>query len=179
MSLRAIGLLVVTALLIFAAVPQVSHAAVYPSVTFSFDDPTDTYTYTIQTSANDTYPFGFFQVDMEVPFSYVATVEGPWANGDNQNWATFHGNRAPGFDYVSWQAAAGEQVTQGTVWTGLFKLIVPNTTPIPGNVYTKDGGDAFYEHHVMVPAVPEPGSLSVLLVGFSGIVGFWARRLKR
>jgi len=173
-------MLIILFVLLVPVLPNVALGdVVYPSVTFSFDSATFTYSYTVHTNGDNTDPFGFIQVDMQVPFTWVASASGPWVGGTDQKWAMFHGNREPGYDYICWQATETQQIPRETVWTGIYKIIVPNTIPADGYVYTKDGGDAYHPIKLMVPAVPEPGSLSVLLIGCSGLAGFWVRKLKR
>lgn len=177
---RSGRLLLLTVLLVVLVLPECALGdKVYPSVTFSFDSATFTYSYTVKTNGDNTDPFGFIQVDMLVPSSWVTQVSGPWVAGEDKKWAWFQGNWQQACDYVCWQSTQEQQIPSQTVWEGVFRLVVPNSVPAYGYVYTKDGGSAYHPIQLMVPAVPEPGSLSVLLIGCSGLVGFWVRKLRR
>ena len=175
-------------LLLLAASGAAFASLVFPTVTLVTYDPIEfVYVYRIECPTSMSYPFGYFQVDAQVPDDGEFSpwqVSGPfipdYISGTNLKWASGISTWQydPDYrDFAYWRASRKQEVMPGTAWTGDFVLIVPNTAPGPGFVLTKDGVEGStnrFEYLVPCPMVPEPsgvlGLATGLMLGFGSLL---------
>lgn len=172
--MRKAVFLVVCAMLLLGSAAM---AQVFPTLAYEgFDANTWTYTYRIDCAADSTFPFGQLIVQAEVPNFGLYF---PWTLGADTLPATGWTRSTQvrqwlpvRKDNAIWRANTTDDVIpSGTVWTGRFTLIVPNSAPTGGLVVTMDGGPVSTNvntSYVPGPApIPEPSSLLAL----GGLVG--------
>jgi len=179
----------IVGLLLLAACGTAFASLVFPTVTLVTYDPIEfTYVYRIECPANMSYPFGYFQVDAQVPEDGEFApwqVSGPFVpdtEGTNVNWAS--GISVWQYDpderdFAYWRASKKQEIMPGTAWSGDFVLVVPNTGPGPGFVLTKDGvlgSTNRLEYLVPSPMVPEPANIVGLATGLMLAFGSMLRR---
>jgi hypothetical protein len=148
----------------------------------SYDPMTGTYIYTVTLYADNTYPFGYFQVDTQaanMPPNGPWMIEGPFVNDVDLSWPTgciqwdtINGKYAAIWDPIS----RGEIIPANTYWQGQFMLVVPDSEPVMGLASTKDGQPNSYKvHYVLVPSPTyhEPPSIMppVTEIAFEGVAG--------
>ncbi len=134
-------------------------AQVYPSVELtSFDPITYTYVYTVTCPADNTYQFGYLQIDTQVTNPSPTgswTISGPFVGGVNKLWptGTIQWDSVNGKDSAIWDPISrGMVIPANTAWQGTFILVVPESEPVPGKAATKDGQIGSYKvHDVLVP----------------------------
>ena len=173
-------------------------AEILPSAyLLSFDSATFTYVYRVICPSDMTQPFGYFQVDAQVPeldpYVIEATQEwglsGPFTpsypNGEDLAWTNdvFPWNAEA--DSAYWRCGNYESIPPLTAWQGDFVLIVPNTQPSRGFIYTANGVPESHQELVdFVPCpipdggqpVPEPSSIIALAGGLGSVLAFRRRR---
>ncbi len=171
--------LTILAALATLSLAGLASAAIYPTVTVTLVG--DEYTFTVNSPANATYPFGYFQVDAQVAeaFPYIPwTQTGPWVSNVDQVWTAGRFPVGP-FTSAFWRASRAQEILPGTAWVGQFKLTVPNSAPVTGFVLTMDGVAGQNTTQLEVPGpfiVPEP---SVLAAAAFSLMGFVAIKRKR
>lgn len=157
-----------------------------PTVTLiTYDPNTWMYVYRVECPADMSFPFGYLQIDAQVPCDGIYMMDdgtwgqtGPWTPaydppGTNQNWqqgvSTWeYTGGEPSKDFAYWRSSRRQEVMPGSAWVGDFVMFVPNTIPGPGWVLTKDGvvGSTHrFEYDVPCPMIPEPGSIVGLATG--------------
>ena len=181
---------IAVALMLIAMVSGVALAAeVLPTASlWSFDADTFTYVYRVICPENMTQPFGYFQVDAQVPElePYVDEgtggwiLSGPFVDDEDQEWANgvFPWTFDPEKDSAYWRADRTQEIPAFTAWQGDFVLVVPNTQPGRGMILTKNGvPGSTQEFEDLVPCpIPEPSSLLALGAGLVGLGTCWKRR---
>lgn len=169
--------------LMLLALSASAYATVFPELQFvSFDQASFTYTYRVTCPADSTYPFGRLTILAEVP---QGGVYFPWGHGADTApttlWDFYTVDREWDDDWNvtksnavwSFKEGTSDFVQASTAWTGLFTLIVPNSSKTEGVGFTMDGGPWSQSpgRTVFVPGpgalVPEPSSLLAL----GGLVG--------
>ncbi|MCC6484706.1 MAG: PEP-CTERM sorting domain-containing protein [Armatimonadetes bacterium] len=151
---------------------SVARADVFPTVAFSFDVNTFTYTYTVTQPTNATWKFGYLQIDTGVKNQAPTgpwQISGPFVNSVELPWLKGSKSLTPTAAFAYWQAPTPNDEIDNNLpdpWVGVFKLVVPNSQPVSGYSLTMDGADD--SHNITVidvpgPAVvPEPSSLIAL-----------------
>jgi len=151
-------------------------AAVYPTVDFAFNPSTFEYAWTVNYPADATAYFTIFQVSSKLPSGSWTSFSGAWS-GDpstDEAWAFTSPPNPDTTVALRWIGGAAHQRIPGTgAWTGVFKIVVPNSEPIAGNVRTYASVTSYNTVASQVPnIVPEPSSLVALLsmVGIAPLV---------
>lgn len=139
-------------------------ADVFPTVSLTWDG-VSTYTYHVSVPANNSYPFGqlliFTKATSWNGVEETWTQSGAWVGGVDQAWLSGFSEGDDG-DTAEWRATGDQEAISS--WEGDFILIAPNTSPVPGQGMTKDGGlDSVNYFDINVPGpVPEPSSMLAL-----------------
>lgn len=159
-------------------------AAVNPTISFSFNPTTFEYSWTVDCTSATTVQFYQFTVYSTIPQATWNTLgtsqSGPWVGGVNKEW-TYTVSAGTGTNMIAkWDAPSGQGVASGTAWTGVFKITVPNTEPVAGQVKTYGGLATTNYVNTSVPGamVPEPSSLIVFGSMVAGLAPFVIRRRK-
>lgn len=171
-------------LVLLALSAAAANAVVYfPDLQFvNFDPGTFTYTYRVTCPENSTYPFGRLTILAEVP---QGGIYFPWGHGADTApttaWRFYTVDREWDDDWnptksnAVWSYQQGESdfIPAETYWTGLFTLVVPNSSLTEGVGFTMDGGP-WSESPPAIVNVPGPGAYipepsSLLALG--GLVG--------
>jgi hypothetical protein len=165
-------------------VTSVACAAANPAVSFAFNPATFEYSWTVNCTSATTVQFYQFTVYSTIPQATWITLgtsqSGPWVGGVNKGW-TYTASAGAGTNMnAKWDAPSGQGVAAGTTWTGVFKIIVPNTAPVAGQVKTYGGLATTNYVNTSVPGsmVPEPSSMIVFGSMVAGLAPFVIRRRK-
>jgi hypothetical protein len=144
-----------------------------PSVTMAFDPATFTYTYTVVQPADAADTLGDFAVlgvtQMSDPYVMTNPTSGGIPVGDPPGWWqnrqtwTNPGTGQSGVEYRWYHGGVKKAPHASLPWTGLFKLQVPGSQPVPGIVTTMGGSQAINTYSISVPGIiPEPSSAAAL-----------------
>jgi hypothetical protein len=160
-------------LLIVGLVGGSAYAGI-PSVSMSFDSVTCTYTYTViqPADASDTLtdfcvlgvtewddPYVMTNpVDGGIP---VGTPPGWWQN--RQTWTNPNTGQS-GVEYRWYHGGVKKAPHASLPWTGIFKLQILGTQPVPGLVTTMGASQLINSYSIDVPGtiVPEPSGFAAL-----------------
>ncbi len=164
-----------------------ARADVFPTVAFSFDANTFTYTYTVTQPTDATWMFGYLQVDAGVKNQAPTgpwTIQGPFVNGVELPWIKGSKTLTPATSFAFWRAPSpSDEIATNLAqpWVGVFKLVVPNSQPQPGHSLTMDGADD--SHHISDVDVPGPvvvpEASSLVTFGMAALSSLLAFRQKR
>jgi len=156
-------------------------ADVYPTVNFAFNATTFEYSWTVNYTANVNVNLSRFMVYASVPDSCWTSVSGAWSGSPAQNegWTFTDPDNGDGTFALRWYADSGQQRTpSGGVWTGVFKITIPNSQPVAGSVGTYVNATKSLTQSSFVPQmVPEPSSV-MSLGSFAGLAALLMRRKK-
>jgi hypothetical protein len=156
-------------------------ASTFPTVQFvGFNSSTFEYTYRVTHYSDGPYGFDEFEIDswFAPGISVTNTMTGAWVGGVNQAWPK---RRTDWYDVPNGKSGKAFIWYAGNVlpnqsWVGDFKIIIPNSQPLPGSVYTSGGGltESRARHYVNVPSpIPEPTgvlALGSMIVGMTPIL---------
>ena len=177
-------------LLVIVSLVGGSAYAGIPSVSMSFDPVTCTYTYTViqPADASDTltdfYVLGVTRMTdpyvMTNPTSGgnpTGTPPGWWNN--RQTW-TSPSTGQSGVEY-RWDHGGVRKAPHSSLpWTGIFKLQILGTQPVPGLVTTMGASQLINSYSIDVPGVvPEPSGFAALGVMLLGVGPMILRFRKR
>lgn len=144
-----------------------------PSVSMSFDLPTCTYTYTVIQPADAADTLGDFCVlgVTSMADSYVMTnpatggipvgdPPGWWQN--RQTWTNPDTGQS-GVEYRWYHGGVKKAPHASLPWTGIFKIQILGSQPVPGIVTTKGAYPGSNVYSIDVPGfVPEPSGFAAL-----------------
>ena len=186
--MKIIHWLAVIALLLALVSGPATAQYIYPSVAFEFVPSSFAYVYTITVTPENTFPFGYAQLDTLVKNAGPGTwtMLGPVVGGSDVAWSTDWAEWAPGCDSAIWFAdeSKGQQAVNPSNWVGVFTLVAPGTEPRSGFGLTMAGDEeSVNPFTVNVPGpveigtpIPEPSSLIALVGGALGLAGSLVRR---
>jgi len=172
--------------LLCAVVIALSSAAycvdVYPTVSFAFNPATYEYAWTVNYTSDVNVNFTTLLVYASVPALCWTSVSGAWSGSPqaNENWTFTYPPNGDGTYSLRWYGlSAYQRKPSGGPWTGVFKITIPNSEPIVGNVRTYSSAVQYLTQSSYVPRiVPEPSSLAALGGLAGGLVPFLFRRRK-
>lgn len=188
--MRTIWWIAVVGMLLAMAGGPAAAQYVYPSVAFEFVPSSFAYVYTITVTPENTFPFGYAQLDTLVKNAGPGawTMLGPVVGGADKAWTTDWAEWAPGCDSAIWFAdeASGQQAVNPSNWVGVFTLIAPGTEPRDGFGLTMAGDEeSVNPFTINVPGpvsigspVPEPSGLLTIAFGALGLLGAARRRFR-
>jgi len=151
-------------------------ADIFPTVDFAFNPATFEYAWTVNYTTDVNVYFTTFQVYSKLPAASWTSVSGAWSGSPSTDeaWTFTPMTNADGTNALRWTGGSAHQRIPGTgAWTGTFKVTVPNSEPIAGNVRTFASAIKYQIQASSVPnVVPEPSSFLALgsLVGLIPLV---------
>jgi len=157
------------ALLLLAS--AICGATVYPTVDFNFNPNTYEYSWTVNYTSAVDVNFTTLLVYSSIPMDCWTSVTGAWSGSPLQDeaWTFTSPPNNDGTAELRWYAPAGQNrtVAKGP-WTGVFKVVIPNSTPVAGNLRTYAYSNIYLTQSTFVPSiVPEPSGLLALGSAFA------------
>jgi len=152
---------------------------IYPTVDFSFNSSTCEYSWTVNyTSATNVY-FTALQVFSSLPSDSWTKESGAWSGSPAQDegWIFTSPGNGDGTVALKWQGDATQQRKPiNGAWTGVFKVVVPNSQPVAGTLWTYASTLKHLTQSTYVPqVVPEPSS-ALALGSLMGLIPIWLRK---
>jgi hypothetical protein len=155
---------------------------VFPTVGFSFDENSCEYSWTVNYAADVNVYFSTFLVNASLPAGSWNNATGAWSGTvpqQNEGWTFTAPPNGDGTDALRWYGQSHQRTPTGGTWTGVFKIVVPNSRPIAGTVRTYASIDSSLLQSSFVPSlVPEPSSV-LMLCSMAGLVPLIYRKRRQ
>jgi hypothetical protein len=155
---------------------------VYPTVNFAFNAATYEYSWTVNYTADVNVYFTTFLVYSKLPALSWTSATGAWSGSPavDEAWTFNYADNGDGTMALQWLGGSEHQrKPSGGAWTGVFKVVVPNSAPVAGNVRTYASVIKYQSQSSYVPElVPEPSGLMVL-GSLAGLVPLVLRRRRQ